>query len=381
MSVNMSDLPQSNYSKLLKDHYFLLFLKHHIKGVFDNFFCNHNQDSLTCFYCIKEFIGYSQYKDYFEKLYNWFKQNYNHNDSSSKIVETNDHHDFYFHPVDIIKCFKSIHDYLTPEQASYFCSLWLDGMFITLNSNPTTTTNVNLTLIFETLCLNGHLETLQWLYKCKEQTINLNINQDRLFMNICKKSPQITTKTLEILCWLLSLKIFDQLDVHVNHNYAFRAACFRGSVDLVNFLLDLEGKRRINIHTENEIAFKLACAHGHLELVKFLLKLEGDRRIDVCIDNNESFQLACYYKNLDVVKHLLELEGDRRINVYTDDQRVLKMACEHGHLEVVNFLLSLEGDRKMNIYANNEEVFQLANNNGHSDIIKLLLKLKQERKN
>ena len=128
---------------------FLLFLKNQVKGVFNNdCYCIHNSLlANSCIKCIKDFIKHSNYKEYFFKLCDWFTE---------EVLFAHD----------IVNCFKSIHHYLTYEQVTYFCSSWLDGIYSVININ-TLDTEISITEIsmFETLCLQGHLETLKWLYE------------------------------------------------------------------------------------------------------------------------------------------------------------------------------------------------------------------------
>ena len=170
---------------------FFLFLKHQVKGVFDNDWqCNHQTSSDVCTVCVSEFIDHSNYKEYINKLYNWFKE-VNIQQSTNCDINELDLIKEYFSPNDVINCFISIHNYLTLEQVSYFCSPWLDGIYFVKKTIESQTTIITELIIFETLCLQGHLETLKWLYKYIEPFfIDNQHHQQLLFNKLCKQNPQ-----------------------------------------------------------------------------------------------------------------------------------------------------------------------------------------------
>lgn len=399
---------KDTYSDFLTVKNFLSFLKYQVKGIFDNNFnCNHLlcQNDYCCYECIQEIIKNSNYQENFQQLYNWFK--------TIPIQETpnqiDNQSDYFFLPIDIVKCFESINNYLTPIQLNYFCSPWLDGILGATIPKFNTKSFQNIVYnIFQSLCLQGYLETLQWFYECVKHDFVINkTRRQHLFLSLCKIQATRKQKTTPVLWWLLSLKILDQLDVHAYNEKAFRTACVNGNFEVIKLLLDLEGDRRINVHADNEGAFRWACCNGHLEIVKLLLDLEGDRRIDVhaedewafrkaCetgnleivkllldldkdrkinvnINNDEAFQTACGNKKLDVIRLLLELKGNQKINVHAGDEWAFRYACVYGNTEVVKILLSLEGDRRINVNINNDEAFRKARKNGHLEIENLLV--------
>ena len=240
----MSKINLDDYEILYNDKTFLSFLKHQVQGVFNHIDCDHlpleSLGDVFCFQCIQEFIKSSSFKNYFISLYNWFQQC----NTNSELINNNR----FFQPKDIVNCFKSIHNYLTKEQVSYFCSSWLDGLFSVMDSiepiikvseNENTITDL---IIFETLCLQGHLETSKWLYMyIKETFINNNPNQQQsLFNKLCELIPQENknNNTHEVLLWLLSLRIFDKLNV--NKGSAFIEVCKNGQLDVIELLLSLK---------------------------------------------------------------------------------------------------------------------------------------------
>ena len=324
-------------TNILTDETFLLFLKHQVKGVFDNLFCIHNSDYNNCLVCVREFIEHSQYKNYFESLYYWFKKVNSDQLNKNETLQINDHQIYIFYPVDVIKCFKFIYTCLTFEQASYFCSPWLDGFFI---PNFNSCNHIRLYDIFKGLCEYGYYETLQWL---------------------------------------ISLPIFDKIDVHTNDEEAFRYACEKGHINVVNLLLKLEGNQRIDVHAIDECAFRWACHRNHIHIINLLLNLKGDRYIDVHTKNEKAFLWACLHGKIEIVKLLLKLEGDRKINVNILNESAFMYACGGGHIEIVKLLLELEGNQKFNIHNSGDRAFNIACKYNHKEIMNLLSKLNKEK--
>ena len=407
----------NNISELVKNKSFIKFLTHQVKGVFSNHFdCEHFQsDSLTslklqcCYECTRDFTRHSTQGNYFINLYNWFKQNETENETETKN-QFGDNNQYSFYPIDTIKCFKTIFNYITPEQGSYFCSPWLDGMFLTGNIDNIS----NVSDIFEFLCIQGHLETLQWLYKCEErynhnQKYNITINfyqQHTIFVKVYKKHP-------DILSWLFSLKILNEIDStyidkafqnscrlgniqviklllnltkdltkdfrvdrDITNGYALSWACQNGNIEIVKLLLNLDKERKINNPFAIKEAFMSACEYGHIEIVKLLLELEGEQR--VIYDSRDVLLLVCKKRYLEIIKLLLNLDGDRKINLYVIEQAFVSVCCLFD-TDLVDFFLNLKGDRYINIHHDDELALRMACEHGCTEIVKLLLNLKKDR--
>lgn len=78
---------------------------------------------------------------------------------------------------------------------------------------------------------------------------------------------------LHIVEYFLTSKDLKQnVDIHLEDDYAFRVACKKGHLELVRFLLTSEKlKERVNIHTQHELGLKKACEFGHLTVIEYLL--------------------------------------------------------------------------------------------------------------
>lgn len=378
----MNSKYSESFNLLLKDESFLTFLKCQVQGVFNNYNCNHylSSDNI-CFTCIKEFIQKCQFKDYFEHLYNWFKhvnfqqknRKQNQFNSFDKDFHNHNHHNIYFHPKKIIKCFKTITNHLTQDEASYFCSPWLDGMYVNPMYEKTIYT------IFKTLCEQEYFETLQWLYECTESCLRLTKNEQYLiFMALYLQKPHKNSKTPQILKWLLSLKGFQDIDVHGHGEDAFYTACLNGNIEIIEILLKLEGNQRINVHIHDDAVLRNACDKGHIDLVKLLLNLTGDRYFDVHACKEAAFRWACNSGHLEIIKLLLELKGDRRVDTHANNDQAFEWACDAGHIEVAKLLLNLEEDRRFDINSKLNpdrwisDTLMNAHSNKRLDIVELL---------
>lgn len=369
-----------NKSKFLTDKSFIKFLTHQVKGVFSiNFDCNHAksdcfdflilQDSSGCCECTKDFIEHSNHNEYIENLHQWFKQ-----------IETHQHNsEYFFHPINMIKCFQTIGNYLTQEQGFYFCSPWLDGMLSIINLNNIKITKVY--VIFRILCEQEHLETLLWLCKCEGNNATLSPTQQKqIFEKVCK------TGQFKVLKFLLSLEENNEFGKKINKEHCFIWAGEKGHFDLIKLLLDLKLDQQISDNVIGYV-FLNACEYGYIQIVKLLLELEGDRKLNIHksktlityedgisifvsylnFNHNRSFEVACKNSQIDVVKFLLSLEGDQKINK-KDIETVFFDLCEFGYIELIKLLLELKGERKIDFHY----ALMLAQRNNRIDIIDIL---------
>ena len=342
--MNSDDLDISN---ILSNEPFLYFLKLQVKGIIQDIPCSHSLPGYSCLSCIKDFIKGSDHKRSFVCLFEWFNQTktkpqkhkhyFDYFYSFIKPVKTYQQNHNVFNPVNVVNCFESIYDYLSLYEASYFESSWLEGLF----SIETTTTTTTISNTFLILCIKGHLDTLKWLYECEGKNIKLtDTEQKQIFMDICR---QKNFTNIEMLEWLISLKIFNRFNINVDNGSIFQKACEYDNIEVVKFLLGLNRyNQKINIHAENERAFYLACSFGSLELVKLLLELKEHDKIDVHANKENAFLGACFYKNIKVIRFLLELKGNQKINVRISNHKALRYAYYTGHTEVVKLLSETE---------------------------------------
>lgn len=106
---------------------------------------------------------------------------------------------------------------------------------------------------------------LDYSKKNYENTIKF---KNRLFLNACEKGNMI-------ICNYLINK-FNDIDIHVENEYAFQLSCEHGYLEISKWLVDLSLQKNfipINIHANNEAAFQKSCMNNHLEVAKWLVNL------------------------------------------------------------------------------------------------------------
>ena len=232
--------------------------------------------------------------------------------------------------------------------------------------------------IFENLCYHGNSKTLRLLYGCIGPRLILSqYKQQQFFVNMCRT---FGTSVPQILTWLLSLKIFKDVDIHALNDRAFQVACEHGCIEVVKWFLGLRGKQKINKNAINNEGFVSACKKGHYEVVKYLLSLNDHRRIEYKLVI-EGFKGACYFNSLNTVELLLSLKCNRRINDAKLIGEVLKGVCCHGHEEIVNLLLNLEQDQQINDLVMIGEALLCACNRGHFEVAQMFTQLQLDNYN
>lgn len=351
----------------LNDKTFLAFLKFQVKGIFNN------QTNNCDFNFIQEQLQqklqqqHSNFKNCFKKLYQLFQQ--------IIIKKCDPFSDFFFHPLNIIDCFKTILNCsLTQEEVSCFNSPWLNGMFVDLSTNNCPFNTITISSIFKDLCLNGYFETLQWLYKCDNSCILFNkTEKEGFFINMCRQ-PHDTIP--QILTWILSKKEFKGLNIHTLNDYAFIMACTNGCILVVQWFLDLNKYNRIISETFQD-GFIWVCRNGHINVMNLLLNGDKDLQIDKSTIQN-GFEIVCEYGYIEMVKILLSGIENQKIDCDTI-QNGFQEACSNGHLDVVMYLLNLKEIQRIG-WCVVQKGFQEACENNRIEIVKLLMDLKGNRK-
>lgn len=367
------------FNILIKDELFLSFLKHQIQGVFNNFDCDHIGSDDICLQCVIDFIKGSEFKNYFEGLYNWFKEvnfqpcirneyfyfnsynrasnqinNHIENDQVKNDQRNINWSDVSFYPQDIFKCFNLLCYYLKSNEARYFCSSWLDGIlsqykfYFTNDKKYLENCDITLFDIFKQLCVEEHFETLQWFYWGIRPYFRLSkTEQQQIFYNMYYRQTKKNTKIHEILSWLFSLKIFDKVDGHHKYGEAFDAACTFGNLELIKWLLNLKDKNEINVHAGHESGFRRACQNGHTEVVKLLLNLKGQRQININTVKEDGFKLTCKNRHIEVVNLLFNYLDKHQDFVSLETfQIIFTQTCKDGYIEIIQILLKHSYNQK-----------------------------------
>lgn len=202
---------------------------------------------------------------------------------------------------------------------------------------------------FEVACRHNRLNVAQWLIALEPVygRINLHANHEGAFREA------ILHGSLDLAQWLISLEpTHGKFDIHANHGIAFVDACGGGCIELVHWLLSLEATHgKIDVHApfmgQQDQAFVSACVGGHLEIAKFLLSLEPTHgTINVHVEDENAFWETCAGGQLAIAQWLLSLEHTHgRIDVHGDQDQAFHSACMNGYIETAKWLLTLGSNR------------------------------------
>jgi hypothetical protein len=139
---------------------------------------------------------------------------------------------------------------------------------------------------------------------------------------------------------------------------ALEVACFHNRGDLVEELI-----KTVDPGIQEQIAFRTACSRGHLDLVQFLLQ---DPRVDPSAQSHFGLRVAADHGCLEIVKVLLQ-HGP------IDSQSgfiAVCNACENGHTEIVKTFLQ---DSDIMSRTHWIQVLDQAKKFQHEEIIQLIL--------
>ena len=187
---------------------------------------------------------------------------------------------------------------------------------------------------------------------------------------------QIQSLFIESCCkgaLLIAKELFESnfdIDVHENHEDAFRGACYGGHLEVAKWSWQLG--QDIDIHAENEYAFESTCRNGDLEAAKWLWQL--DKSIDIHALES-AFIDACSGGHLEVAQWLLQfgqnVAGATSLrsahDVRTSGISFYKSIGmgERSELSVSEVALATRLDQNINLHADDEYAFRLACHYGH----------------
>ena len=173
------------------------------------------------------------------------------------------------------------------------------------------------------------------------------------------KAHAIVLKNIKSIWTVDTFKYFieEDIDIHVQNDYAFQYACETGNLELVKFWVDNNADI---IHADDDLALQLAARNGYLEVVRYLI----NNGADIHADNDWALQLAAKNGYLEVVRYLINNGAD----IHADDDLALQLAVEKGYLEVVKCLI----DNGANIHADDDDALRWAAEYGYLDIVKYL---------
>ena len=232
------------------------------------------------------------------------------------------------------------------------------------------------------LCTENNIEMLK-----KEITKNVRqFKLNELFAWNCRMGNIKIAKAI--------LNISDKkLNIHHNHEEAFRGACRQGHLNLAKWLYNLGG---INTTVKKDYAFRSACVNGHLEIAKWLTTLNirevnEDLLMEITIEGKSEilkwlwaankpifsgseiyFQIfwsGCLHGHLDIAKWIITI---CHIGNFIK-LKGFNNACSNGHLVIVEWLYK-------NLICNVDDImdaFKIAYDADQIEICKWFMKLRK----
>ncbi|KAJ3319018.1 hypothetical protein HDV06_006770 [Boothiomyces sp. JEL0866] len=179
------------------------------------------------------------------------------------------------------------------------------------------------------------------------------------FLSITPPLEALKTAALngkfEIVRMLLPL-----VDPTYNGNEAFRSACMKGYLQIVELML---GDPRIDPSDCNNEAIRRASYCGHFKIVALLLR---NPKVDPSAKSNKAFRDAATNGKLAVVRLLLK---DSRVDPSDYDNEAIRLASFYGRTAVVKELLK---DSRIDPGASNNDAIKKAAYRGNYDVFELL---------
>jgi hypothetical protein len=208
--------------------------------------------------------------------------------------------------------------------------------------------------MFIMLCENGHLSVAQWLQNL--HSVDIHAQHEQAFRKFCKNG-QLTIAQ--------SLYDFGGVNIHANDDEAFRWASKAGHLHVVQWLYGLGG---VNIHSRNNEAFRMTCHNGHLAVAQWLY---GFGEVNIHYNYDEAFDSACRKGHLSLAQWLYNLGG---VSTHGMGDYLFLATCNNGHLLVAQWLYSLSGINIIPILTR-ENAFRGACLEGHLEVAQWLYSL------
>lgn len=151
---------------------------------------------------------------------------------------------------------------------------WLDQL-VTCPQRPHTCGSITQTFI--KCCYRGQINVAKWLYQSKP-TIKNDLYHDVFFANCCEKGK------LEIVKWLYQSDLIYSESIHKHYRHIFKISCRHGHLELAQWIYYLKFEE-INIRMENNYAFRWACMKNKLDVAQWLTTLCPEYKL--IIENNK----------------------------------------------------------------------------------------------
>lgn len=151
------------------------------------------------------------------------------------------------------------------------------------------------------------------------------------------------------------------------NNIAIRRACEYDKYNIAYHLIN-HYKNDIDVHVEDEYAFRLACANGHYRIVRLLYTNYDD--INVCALDSYAFVNSVINNHLDIVRWLVTISD---VNIHSLTITDFENACKNCSIECISLILDLIKNESHK-YTSVTLIFNPQNNiSRQSEMIKLLL--------
>ncbi|AKI80766.1 putative ankyrin repeat protein [Acanthamoeba polyphaga mimivirus] len=203
-------------------------------------------------------------------------------------------------------------------------------------------------LPLKTACIEGHLDTVKYLFSCGIEIINSiydcivsaccygRLNIVIYLSNKISIPGDYINEAFVMACkygYLDIAKYLFNLDCSITVD-ALYGACINGHIEVVEYLIGLG----VDPRKEKCWAITSACQGGHLNIIEFLLSL-GIKPKEINVD---AFYHACKTGNLEIAKYLKEIGAD----TITRRDWALELSARGGYLDVVKYIIELGVSQK-----------------------------------
>lgn len=180
---------------------------------------------------------------------------------------------------------------------------------------------------FVNLCESGDLQAVQQ-YLVNHPKLNIHYEHNKAFRESCAKGH------LHIAQWLL--QTHPRIDPFANDFDAFKQACINGHLQVAQWL-----SPKTNIDDQCS-AFRHCCQSGQLHVAQWLYSQYLDI-IYVSNFNNAAFLLSCANGKLDVAQWIHSLFCPNALSLLNSSPlEAFLWACRNGHLCVAQWLYQVD---------------------------------------
>jgi hypothetical protein len=225
--------------------------------------------------------------------------------------------------------------------------------------------NINNDSIFQNLCKYSTLENAKWLYSLGIESgskININANDDNAFVSACNN----IFNNYNIAIWLyeLGLETGSVINLSAQDNDAFRYCFTKKNYEFAKWLYSKSTEsiesNKINIHSQDEYAFIACCTHGDIEMVKWLYNVsltERETKINIHARSEYAFIHFCSC-NLEMAKWIYNLSMESETVIDPIKYAcAFRLAISSGQIDTCKWLYSLG---VINIHNQDDYAFRLS---------------------